>query len=75
MPELSAPVTKLYRKGGIPLDITARVFLTFSADGKTVRVPVFIQPSSEQDCLLGSNVLNLLGVTMWCNWGATWSSV
>lgn len=25
---------------------------------------MFIQPRSEQDCLLGSNVLNLLGVTV-----------
>ena len=38
--------------------------MTFSADGKTAQVPVFIQPSSEQDCLLGSNVLNILGVTV-----------
>ena len=54
----------MYGKGGTPLDITARIHLTFSADGKTARIPVFIQPSSEQECLLGSNVLSLLGVTV-----------
>ena len=59
MPELELPGTT-----GAPLEITARVSLSISVDGKTVKAPVFIQPHSEQDCLLGSNVLGPLGVTV-----------
>ena len=33
-------------------------------DGKVTSVPVFIQPDSEQDCLLGSNVLPALGISV-----------
>ena len=64
MPELELPVNKFYGKSGASLEITARVDLTISADGQTAKVPVFIQPCSEQNCLLGSNVLSLLGVTV-----------
>ena len=64
MPELELPGTTFYRKSGAPLEITARVSLSISVDGKTVKAPVFIQPHSEQDCLLGSNVLGPLGVTV-----------
>ena len=62
MPELELPGTTFYGKSGAPLEITARVSLSISVDGKTVKAPVFIQPRSEQDCLLGSNVLGPLGV-------------
>ena len=62
MPELELPGTTFYRKSGAPLEITARVSLSISVDGKTVKAPV--QPHSEQDCLLGSNVLGPLGVTV-----------
>ena len=61
MPELNLPVTKFYGKSGTPLDIIARVDLTFSADGKIAKVPVFVQPSSEQSCLLGSNIFGCNG--------------
>ena len=64
MPELQLPGTTFYGKSGAPLEITARVSLSIAVDGKTVKVPVFIQPHSEQDCLLGSNVLGPLGVTV-----------
>ena len=64
MPELELPGTTFYGKSGAPLENTARVSLSISVDGKTVKAPVFIQPHSEQDCLLGSNVLGPLGVTV-----------
>ena len=64
MPELELPGTTFYGKSGVPSEITARVSLSISVDGKTVKAPVFIQPHSEQDCLLGSNVLGPLGVTV-----------
>ena len=64
MPELELPGTTFYGKSGAPLEITARVSLSISVDDKTVKAPVFIQPHSEQDCLLGSNVLGPLGVTV-----------
>ena len=64
MPELELPGITFYGKSGAPLEITARVSLSISVDGKPVKAPVFIQPHSEQDCLLGSNVLGPLGVTV-----------
>ena len=33
-------------------------------DGRSTTVPVFVQPDSEQECLLGSNVLPSLGITV-----------
>ena len=62
MPKLALPSPPLYGKSGSALDITAMVNLTFSADGSEVTVPVFIQPDSGQDCLLGMNTLPQLGV-------------
>ena len=56
-PRLQEPCTKFKGKGGNPIQITAQVPLTLSVDEKVTSVPVFIQPDSEQDCLLGSNVL------------------
>ena len=53
---------KFYGKGGEQLTITARTQLNVEADGKSVIVPVFVQPDSSQACLLGSNVLMHLGV-------------
>ena len=64
MPELQLPGITFYGKSGTPLVITARVSLSISADGKTVKIPVFIQTHREQECLLGSNVLGPLGVTV-----------
>lgn len=62
MPPLGLPSPPLYGKSGSTLEITAMVDLTFSADGFEVTVPVFIQPDSAQDCLLGMNTLPQLGV-------------
>ena len=44
--------------------MTAQVVFTIAVDGLSTTVPVFVQPDSEQDCLLGSNVLPSLGMTV-----------
>ena len=67
MPQLELPCVPLYGKEGTkgkPLDITAQVSLTFSCDGRRVNVPTFIQPESEQKCLIGKNVIPFLGITI-----------
>ena len=65
-PQLKAPSVKFYGKDGkIPgkeLLITAETTLIVSADGRSVQAPVFVQPSSEQDCLLGMNAAPSLGL-------------
>jgi hypothetical protein len=57
MPQLRLPTARLYGKdcGGErrELDITAEVSLEIEADGKAVTAPMFVQPDSEQPCLLG----------------------
>ena len=45
------------------------VDLKFALDGLDVTVPVFVQPESEPDCLLGMNVLPQLGVKIHCRTG------
>lgn len=55
----------LYGKGGrdnSKLCVTAQTKLELSADGLTTTAPVFVQPTSEVPCLLGTNVLPKLGV-------------
>ena len=67
MPRLELPCVPLYGKEGTkgkPLDITAQVSLTFACDGRRVTVPTFIQPESEQKCLIGMNVIPFLGITV-----------
>ena len=67
IPQLELPCIPLYGKEGTkgkPLDITAQVMLTFSCDGRKVTVPTFIQPESEQHCLIGMNVIPFLGITI-----------
>ncbi len=63
VPTLELPTVKLYgkdgQKGGKELCITAQVSLCIT---QSVTVPVFIQPDSEQPCLLGMNSLLPLGV-------------
>ena len=55
---------KLWGKDGkYQLDITAKVTLTMEAGGKAVKVPVFIQPDSQQPCLLGMNAAPALGMS------------
>ena len=63
-PGLQEPCNKFQGKGGNPIPITAQVPLTLSLDEKEASVPVFVQPNSEQECLLGSNVLPTLGVSV-----------
>ena len=66
MPDLEKPTIALFGKGGQPnnrkLLITAQVMLNITADGKSVSAPLFIEPDSEQKCLLGMNVAPLLGL-------------
>ena len=59
---LEKPCTTLYGKGGQKLHITAQVSLSITADGKSVKAPLFVEPESEQKCLLGMNVAPLLGL-------------
>lgn len=49
-------------KGGKALYITAQVPFVFSLGRYSVTVPTFIQPDSEQACLLGMNAIPLLGI-------------
>ena len=66
MPQLRLPTARLYGKdcGGErqELDITAEVSLKIEADAKAVTAPVFVQPDSEQPCLLGMNIAPALGL-------------
>ena len=66
VPELLPPSVRLYGKdgpkGGPELLVTAETNLTLMADGKTVLIPVFIQPGSSQACLLGMNAAQPLGL-------------
>ena len=68
LPVLEKPMVRLFGKaskgGNCELTITAQLSLTFTADERSVAVPTFVQPDSEQDCLLGVNVLPLLGISV-----------
>ena len=64
LPTLDYPCTKFKGKGGHPIGVSAQVLFTLSVDGKSTTVPVFVQPDSEQECLLGSNVLPALGISL-----------
>ena len=56
LPELSLPSVQLFGKDGChEIKITAQVDLQLQAGGKTVTIPVFVQPNSSQDCLLGTS--------------------
>ena len=44
--------------------------MTFEADGKSVSAPVFVQPNSEQSCLLGMNIAPELGLKFLDNHGS-----
>ena len=65
MSQLRVPTARLYGKDcdgeGRELDIT-EVSLKIEAGGKAVTAPVFVQPDSEQPCLLGMNVAPTLGL-------------
>ena len=67
MPKLELPCVLLYGKEGTKgksVDITAQVLLSYSCDERKVTVPTFIQPYSEQRCLIGMNVIPFLGTTV-----------
>ena len=74
LPELELPTVRLYGKvgpkGGKELTITAQISLTFTSGNKSVSVPVFVQPDSEQVCLLGVNVISALGFKVLNNDGS-----
>ena len=67
-PPLELPTVRLYgkdgRRGGIELPVTAQVSLVFTANSKSITVPVLVQPGSEQACLLGINAIPLLGIKL-----------
>ena len=62
-PCLDTPSLALYGKSEKPLQITAQLTVTIEAGGRSVVVPVFVQPHSDQKCLLGMNVCPALGLT------------
>ena len=64
LPQLEYPCTTFKRKGGHPINVTAQVQFTLSMDDRSTTAPIFVQPDSEQECLLGSNVLPSLGITV-----------
>ena len=64
LPQLEYLCTKFKGKGGHPINVTAQVQFTPSVDDQSTTVPVFVQPDSEQECLLSSNVLPSLGITV-----------
>ena len=64
-PTLQTPGLRMFGKDGQrgpEIVVTARADLTLEADGLRVTAPVFVQPQSEQDCLLGMNVAPALGL-------------
>ena len=63
MPQLAIPSLALYGKSDKQLEITVQLTVNMVADGRTVTVPVFVQPHSEQKCLLGMNACPALGVS------------
>ena len=66
LPQLSRPSVKLYgkdgRNGNKELNVTAQVNQTLASVGKATTIPVFVQPDSEQPCLLGMNAAPALGL-------------
>ena len=45
-------------------DVTADVKVIFLVDERSIITPVFVQPDSKQECLLGSNILSAIGITV-----------
>ena len=68
LPVLVQPSVRLYGKdgkgGGRELMITAELQVTLEADCKSTCVSVFVQPNSEQKCLLGMNAIPSLGISV-----------
>ena len=68
LPHLERPTARLFGKDGedegCELVITAQLQVTIQADGESACIPVFVQPDSKQQCLLGMNTLPALGLTI-----------
>ena len=66
LPELLIPSARLNGKDGQSknqsLNITAEVVFPVEADHKSAVVSVFVQPDSEQTCLLRMNAIPELGI-------------
>ena len=62
-PLLDTPSLALYGKSGQELKVTGELTVTVEAGGRSVSVPVFVQPQSGQKCLLGMNVCPALGLS------------
>ena len=52
------------KDGAYELKITAQFPATLELDGKSVCVPVFVQPGSSQQCLLGTSAMPFLGISV-----------
>ena len=57
---------KVQRERGHPINDNVTAQVQFTLDGRSTTVPVFVQPDSKQECLLGSNVLPSIGITVMC---------
>ena len=67
IPALREPCTTLFGKDGDKgpeIFVTAQFDATVEADGKTVCATLFVQPDSVQPCLLGTNIIPYLGVSI-----------
>ena len=67
-PTLELPTARLFgqdgRRGGCELVITAQLKVRIEVDWLLANVIAFVQPDSEQQCLLGMNALPALGLTV-----------
>ena len=63
-PRLEYPIAKLKGKGGDSIPVTPQVTLRVNVDEISTSLPAFIQLDSKQECLLGSNVLPALGISV-----------
>ena len=65
---MELPTARLFgkdgRRGGCELAITAQLKVRIEVDGLLANVIAFVQPDSEQQCLLGMNALPALGLTV-----------
>ena len=66
LPQLKVPTVRLFGKDGkknqCELNISAETVLTVETDGTQIQTPVFIQPDSDQLCLLGMNAAPALNL-------------
>ena len=66
LPALREPCTLFGKDGdtGPEIFVTAQFDATVEADGKMVCATLFVQPDSVQPCLLGTNIIPYLGVSI-----------